>query len=100
MQPKTTIAIIAATKIQSCRCCIVGVLRRLTPPLTHYTSARSFVLVREGFTGGRVDEMLTAAREAIHQLVVLAMLCRFVDQPAFYAQAGFGAAIKKSSHIV
>jgi hypothetical protein len=29
-------------------------------------SVSIFVLVREGFTGGRVDEMPSAAREAIH----------------------------------
>ena len=29
-------------------------------------SASIFVIVGEGFTGGGVDEMLSAAREAIH----------------------------------
>ena len=41
-------------------------------------SVSIFVLVREGFTGGRVDEMPSAASEAIHQLIVLAMLCRVI----------------------
>ena len=58
-------------------------------------SVSIFAIVGEGFAGGRVDEMLSAARKAIHQLIVLAMLCRFVGQPALHAQAGIGAAVKK-----
>jgi len=27
------------------------------------------------------------------------MLCRVIGQPALYAQAGFGAPVKKNSHI-
>ncbi len=58
-------------------------------------SVSIFAIVGEGFAGGRVDEMLSAARKAIHQLIVLAMLCRFIGQPALHAQAGIGAAVKK-----
>jgi hypothetical protein len=61
---------------------IIDVAQRLTAGVTHdkaggllldsprrevaNASVSVFVLVREGFTCGRVDEMLSAAREAIH----------------------------------
>jgi len=48
---------------------------------------------------GRVDQMHAAARKARHGLIALLFqLVRFVGDPALYAQAGLGAAVKKSSH--
>jgi hypothetical protein len=41
MQPQTTIAIIAATKIPSCTCCIVVFSVAMTPPRAHYMTVRA-----------------------------------------------------------